>query len=828
VTRSGWTPFLIATVVFLVVVAWPVIAAVGVIVGEGPAESAGVELSSVVGRSAAWGAGVAAGAVILGWWPANLLAGRLGRRGFLPLATLCVLPACLPPYVLYWSWWQSWPTDSAIFRWAVEQGRVDLLREMTLAAAWLCWAWSIPALAAAASLASFRRDEQDMLRLDGAGASRRLVSRLRAGAPGVMLGFLIVFVFVFNNTTSFDLALVKTLGFELRVLDAEGAAPYEVLASSAPGIIIVIALLAGALLIPRKRERPENGQPARTPTSAILLAPVVFAVCVVAPFALIVVQAMAMDWTAAELVYFGYADAALNSTAAALAAAVAAVAIAIGLGSALADHRRWVRWFAGAQVIGWVLVAALPALVSVVAIESAFNRAAPFAWLRLDELVYTSPLVIVLSHLSRFGFAGALLGCWLAWRDARETRDLRRLDGAETLRGLWGVNRPRWLAVGITGSLIVAVLALGEVIASGRLQPARFDGIAGILLNNMHYQRNELVVLMILILFILAAVASAVTVAVWRVSTRRFAGSAFGLLLAAALVGCDDVAPGEPRPLDPVVVFGEPGRSLGQFVYPRAIDVDPQREIVYVVDRSGRIQRFALTGSPVDQWMLPEYDQGYPTGVTVAPDGRVFVADTHEHCVTVFSPEGEVLAQFGEFGMEPGEFQFPTDVAFGPDGRIYVAEYGGNDRIQVFDRDFRLLFQFGSFGPEPGQFNRPQGMAFNADRTELYVADSCNHRIQVFNPDGELLRILGSVGTDPGEFRYPYGVKLLEDGTVLVCEFGNSRLQKLTRTGEPLGMHGGPGKDPGRLASPWSTAETDGMLFVLDSRNSRVQVIDTP
>jgi hypothetical protein len=64
-------------------------------------------------------------------------------------------------------------------------------------------------------------------------------------------------------------------------------------------------------------------------------------------------------------------------------------------------------------------------------------------------------------------------------------------------------------------------------------------------------------------------------------------------------------------------------------------------------------------------------------------------------------------------------------------------------------------------------------MAFSADLGELYIADACNHRIVVTDPEGRPQRALGGPGRGAGLLAYPYDVMVLEDGTLLVSEFGN-------------------------------------------------------
>ena len=295
-----------------------------------------------------------------------------------------------------------------------------------------------------------------------------------------------------------------------------------------------------------------------------------------------------------------------------------------------------------------------------------------------------------------------------------------------------------------------------------------------------------------------------------------------------ALTGCGGELNDEPNPLRPSITFGVAGQSLGQFNYPRAIDVDEANHYVYVVDKQARVQRFGFDGVPQLEWRMPEYENGKPTGVSVAPDGRVFVPDTHYFRVICYDKDGHELMRFGEYGTDPGQFIYVTDIAFGPDGRIYVSEYGGNDRVQVFDANGKYLFQFGTFGEGDAQFNRPQAIAFNAQQTELFVADACNHRIVVVDPNGNVLRRFGKSGIGPGDLMYPYGIEVLDDGTILVAEFGNNRLQRFDAGGRCLGVYGRTGRGEGELHHPWSVAHAGGQTFVLDSGNNRVQVVNTP
>ena len=96
----------------------------------------------------------------------------------------------------------------------------------------------------------------------------------------------------------------------------------------------------------------------------------------------------------------------------------------------------------------------------------------------------------------------------------------------------------------------------------------------------------------------------------------------------------------------------------------------------------------------------------------------------------------------------------------------------------------------------------------------------------VVNPAGEPLRVIGTAGRGQGELAYPYDVCVLDDGTLLVCEFGNNRIQRFSPDGSFLGTYGRVGSADGELQYPWGIDAAGETIFVLDSGNNRVQVLD--
>jgi DNA-binding beta-propeller fold protein YncE len=274
---------------------------------------------------------------------------------------------------------------------------------------------------------------------------------------------------------------------------------------------------------------------------------------------------------------------------------------------------------------------------------------------------------------------------------------------------------------------------------------------------------------------------------------------------------------GKPPAGDDIRIVGGPGAVPGRFATPRSIAVDASGRF-FVVDKTGRIQRFSPAGGYETGWATPETAKGRPTGIAVEPSGNVLVADTHYHRILRYTADGALLSQFGSLGLGPGQFTYPTGLAVAADGTIYVSEFGGNedgkDRIQVFTPEGRQVREWGKYGPGPGEFRRPQGIALAGGR--LYVADAANHRVQVFETDGRFVREWGGV-------TYPYGVSVDGDGHVLVAEYGRHRISKFAADGRLLGSAGGPGSGPGQLNTPWGVLAAGPRVWVVDTSNHRLQ-----
>jgi len=197
-------------------------------------------------------------------------------------------------------------------------------------------------------------------------------------------------------------------------------------------------------------------------------------------------------------------------------------------------------------------------------------------------------------------------------------------------------------------------------------------------------------------------------------------------------------------------------RAVGGFKKPINITFDAKGN-KYITDTvldqvivygpgDNRIQAFGETGE-----MKP--------GDVAILGNKLFVTDLKNHQIQVLDKtSGEFLYAIGSAGSADGQFVYPTNLALGPDGNLYVSDTG-NFRVEVFSPEGRFIRKLGEIGTSLGKFARPKGISVDRDG-RIYVVDAAFQNVQVFDSEGKLLMFFAEPGNGPGQLYLPTDISI--------------------------------------------------------------------
>ena len=255
------------------------------------------------------------------------------------------------------------------------------------------------------------------------------------------------------------------------------------------------------------------------------------------------------------------------------------------------------------------------------------------------------------------------------------------------------------------------------------------------------------------------------------------------------------------------------------FEKPMAVTVAGTR--IYVADTENqRIQVYDYNGNLM--YKFGKYGSGmgefrFPYGIAVAKDGRIFVADMYNDNISVFSPSGDFLHYFGT-SLDIGK---PAGLAI--DGeRLYLTDIRSH-RVVVLDLESaEKILEFGNEGIESGEFRSPNAVAVAGPR--IYVSDTANDRVQVFNKLGDFERVINK-DSSGRNFLNPRGIGIDPQGIIYVVNNMTHNVFGFSQSGEYIFDFGGMGQGPGNFFLPNGLyIDNQGRIYVTDTINRRVNV----
>lgn len=169
-----------------------------------------------------------------------------------------------------------------------------------------------------------------------------------------------------------------------------------------------------------------------------------------------------------------------------------------------------------------------------------------------------------------------------------------------------------------------------------------------------------------------------------------------------------------------------------------------------------------------------------PYAVTTDSAHRVFVTDITAKKVHVFD-----FGQSRYFLLrdDGDRLRRPVGVAADREGNVYVTD-GGSGAILVYDSRGKFSRYLKPSRGSESYFETPTGIAVDPATEHVYVCDSPRHMVIVLDKKGHVLDRFGKRGggTELGEFKYP--TQLVATGReMVVLDSGNTRVQILDTRG---------------------------------------------
>ncbi len=301
-----------------------------------------------------------------------------------------------------------------------------------------------------------------------------------------------------------------------------------------------------------------------------------------------------------------------------------------------------------------------------------------------------------------------------------------------------------------------------------------------------------------------------------------------------------------------------PGKILADPANDRLFIADSGHNRIVITYRDGQVLDAAGSGEEgAEDGTFEEASFFHPQGMALASDGNtLYVADTENHLIRRLDLTSRTVTTVAGTGKQAdflsvgglgtkAALSSPWDLAL-VGKKLYIA-MAGMHQIWVMDLTNTLVQPYAGNGREgiiDGSLDRSewaQPSGISSDGKKLYVADSETSSIREIDTDAEWVRtivgsglfIFGDVDGKSNEARlqHPLGV-LYRDGLLYVADTYNHKIKVINlmeNTSKTLLGSGSPGRKDGdgsEFYEPGGLDYADGRFYIADTNNHAVRVAD--
>ena len=260
---------------------------------------------------------------------------------------------------------------------------------------------------------------------------------------------------------------------------------------------------------------------------------------------------------------------------------------------------------------------------------------------------------------------------------------------------------------------------------------------------------------------------------------------------------------------EPVIAVGKRGKANNE-LNAASLALDELNQLIYIADcNNSRVQVVSFDGN-----FLTRFGKGIlkqPFGIAVTED-NVFVTDISLHALFQFSKKDcQLKRRTGTRGGREGQLDYPRGLCIDSNGDVFVAD-SSNHRVSVFSRNLKFLNCLTT-----QHLRYPRDVKVTQD--SVVVLDRSPNCIHFFSRSGDLLRSCVTQGWD-GMVYLPYFFCLDTAGNILITDYNRNSIKILSPSGQLIHTIGKAGHGRGELYRPWGICVTQlGTIFVV-SENS--------
>ena len=223
----------------------------------------------------------------------------------------------------------------------------------------------------------------------------------------------------------------------------------------------------------------------------------------------------------------------------------------------------------------------------------------------------------------------------------------------------------------------------------------------------------------------------------------------------------------------------KPGKMVDSFLEGPSFDRDGN---LWVTDIPyGRIFRI----SPDKEWTLVAQYDGWPNGLVIHKDGRIFIADYKRGIVQLDPDSGEVRSLI--YHRHSEHFRGCNDLTFDSQGRLYFTDQGQSGMHMPNGRVYRYDLEADQLDLLLDTGQSPNGLLLNKAEDILYVAMTRGNSIwrAPLMADGTTSKV-GVFIQLSGGLSGPDGMALDKNDGIWIAHAGHASVWGFSKMGEPL------------------------------------------